>query len=61
VAALPTAQWLAAADGFGAGWRTNVMTQLALESLTSVVTNASRSPWEATRLQIVWERVSTHS
>src|SRR5215207_7538150 len=60
LAALPTAHWLDAAEAFGAARRTDAMTQLALESLTRVVANASTSPWEATRLQLVWERASTY-
>jgi len=57
LAALPTAHWLAAADAFGAARHADQLMQLALEGLTRVVAIASTSPWEATRLQLVWERV----
>jgi hypothetical protein len=55
--ALPTAHWLAAADAFGAARQADALMPLALKSLASVVANASTSPWEATRLQLAWERV----
>jgi hypothetical protein len=41
---LATAHWLVAAGSFGAARQHSIMTRFALESLTVVATEASRSP-----------------
>jgi hypothetical protein len=57
LASLPTIAWLVAVEEFGVARHSKATMPPALKSLTSATTEASRSPWEATRLQLAWGRV----